>query len=760
MVRAKWMPLLPILGAFFILSIIYARATPILEASDELWHFGMVDYLADNRALPVQDPTIETTYRQEGSQPPLYYTLAAILVSGVNRDDFESLLEYNPHAQVGNPGAVGNKNILLRDSLNPPYEGTVQAVFMIRGLSILLASVTIFAVYATTIQISGPSYAMLAAGLTAFNPMFLFISSSVNNDNLVTALTSLIIWQVVVMGWHGFKLWRSILIAVLIALASLSKLSGLVLIPVVLFAAGYIAYRDDKQREFVTLLVLIGVAWAAIAGWWYVRNILLYGELFGTQMMVQVAGPRAGVFTPLTLINEFEGFRISYWGWFGGLTILTFPWFYWLTDALTVIAIIGLVLALRKSLPYIMRDMQEYGRVFAVTDLLNMYWLYAAAVFAATVALGLIGVITWTAQTYASQGRLLFPFIVGISALLASGLQYFVRQQRKWLLSFGVSGGLGMIALVIPFISITPAYQPPNTVPEVPETATQVYARFDDIELLGYEIADDRYRPGEMLPLTVYWRALEPSDRDLSAFLVALDSNGNRVGAVDTYPGGGTLRTTTWEPGVIYEDVYGIRLRGDFTPEQVMTADPLSLYRPPDEYPQQFDMRVQVGWYDFETRNLVDPTDASDDPLRSVLLDAGAFVGDFQPQRRYLLVRRGIRYEDQITLTGYRLPRLDQIRLSWRVNRHVNEDYTVFVQVFDERTGEMVGQGDAPPPLSTSYWRRGDRLLTIHDIEFNRVLTPSQYSVYVGWYDPDDLSRLNLRNDEDNAHRLFRFSFP
>ena len=37
--------------------------------------------------------------------------------------------------------------------------------------------------------------ALPAAALVAFNPQFLFNSASVNNDNLITLLASLIIWQ-------------------------------------------------------------------------------------------------------------------------------------------------------------------------------------------------------------------------------------------------------------------------------------------------------------------------------------------------------------------------------------------------------------------------------------------------------------------------------------------------------------------------------------------------------------------------------------
>ncbi len=66
--RNHLLPLGLILGAFVVLALIYAWATPPLEASDELWHFGMVDVIADTGALPVQVPGVETAWEQ-GRQP-------------------------------------------------------------------------------------------------------------------------------------------------------------------------------------------------------------------------------------------------------------------------------------------------------------------------------------------------------------------------------------------------------------------------------------------------------------------------------------------------------------------------------------------------------------------------------------------------------------------------------------------------------------------------------------------------------------------
>ncbi len=254
MLRALFPPaLVRLLVAFVGLALLYAYAVPVFESPDETTHVGMVQTIATTGQLPVQQVGEETIYAQEGSQPPLYYLIAAQIMRLFDRSDFAQALAKNPHAIVGIPGAVGNKNITLHDQLYPPaLHGTVLAVYALRLFSIVLGAVSVTAIFHSgrLLAPQHPGVALLAAGLTAFNPQFLFISASVNNDNLVTALNCLVLWQVLVMLRDGFSTRRSVLMAVLLALAGISKLSGLVLLPVVALAALWVGFRRrDWQRS-------------------------------------------------------------------------------------------------------------------------------------------------------------------------------------------------------------------------------------------------------------------------------------------------------------------------------------------------------------------------------------------------------------------------------------------------------------------------------------------------------------------------------
>ena len=683
-------PLVWLLIAFLLGSLAYLWATPPLEASDELWHFGLVDHIANTGELPVQVADVDTAWEQEGSQPPLYYLIGALLVEPINRGDFDLTRQPNPHTQAGIPGAVGNKNLVLHASVHPPPTGTALAVYLLRLFGIACGVVTITAVYRVTRLIAPErrAVALLAAGLTAFNPMFLFISASVNNDVLVTALTSLALWQTFALLRDGFTRRRSFALALLIALASLTKLSGLVLVPVVIVAALWVARRDRNWRGLLIMGGWIAVVWALLAGWWYLRNLSLYGELFGTATMAAVAGVREAPFTLSTLLSEFQGFRFTYWGVFGAVNIQTYRWFYNLMDVITLLAVVGVILALLRRKTWTAR--------------------FPLLLLILTLLIGTAGVIAWTSQTYASQGRLLFPYLAAISPLLAVGLVellLLIGRRVASAVSAAFVIAAAVFALIVPIVSIAPEYAPPPALAALPDSAEAVYARFGDVALVGYQTQDRRYQAGEVVPITVYWQVIDDTAQDLSLYLHAVGSDGTVVGRVDSFPGAGSLRTTTWTPGAIYADTYAIPL--DET-----------------DHPVSSRLRVQVGWWNATNDDVIAPVSANGDPLDSVMLDAGAVAPPVVTQTLPHADPASAEFGGLIALRGYQLDG-EALRLAWEALAVPTEDYTVFVQVVSD-SGEIVGQGDAPPEMPTHYWRKGDQFITEHAISSTSPLAAWQ----------------------------------
>lgn len=722
---------------YFVFGLFYLMATPVFEASDELWHFGMVEHLARGGDLPVQEIDGPLTpWRQEGSQPPLYYALSAFLIRWIDLDDVEQYRQLNPHVMAGIPGNFGNKNLVLRNEEANRLEGTALAVTLLRLTGLLMGMVTLWGVYATAklIFVQRPVIAPLAAAITAFNPMFLFISASVNNDNLVTMLNTLVIFLGVWMLRNGFEWRRSLLIALLIALATLTKLSALVLVPVVAAAGLYVAWR---QRNWRGLLVLGGsmlFMWLALAGWWYVRNLMLYNELFGTHRMAMVAGVRTEPFTLSTLLAEFQGFRISYWGLFGAVNIQAAEILYALLDLFVFIALFGAVFMVFQLIA-----IREFS--YARRE------LEAVCFLGAIVLLGLIAFVSWTAQTYASQGRLMFPYLGAISPLLAAGLVEVV-----WWLLFGLRAPersfvrasdavpdealqasmswqwriLGLIAFAIPFTVIAPNYAVPQPLTEIPDDVQSVYARYGDFELVGVRVARQRYYVGDRVPMTLYWRVIQPSSEDYSLSLALLGPDGAAIGKVDSYPGAGTLRTSTWRPGLIYPDTYLVPIQ-------------------PHEFTTSYRLRAQVGWWNLKTQAFQPIVDEDGRPLDAVLLDIGGMIQPVRPDTRGYTLLSQIRQPDLPAAEFARLFRLEALLVNsssletfliWDTVGVPERDYTAFLHVVDQN-GQLVGQADVFPSLPTSYWRPWDRVKLEYPVQFDQALLPGTYRVLVGWYEND-----------------------
>ena len=337
---------------FVVLGIIYSVTSPLFEPSDEHNHYPFVQHLATGGGLPVQRAGEKTLWGQEGSQPPLYYAVSALLTAGIDTSDMASLMVRNPHGQSGVPGTPDNANMFIHAAREAfPWRGTALAVHLVRLLSVLMGVGTILCTYTLALSLfpDRPAIAAGAMAINAFIPMFIFISASVNNDNLVIFLSSLSL-VLLVRAMQREATPRLLLgLGGVIGLACLSKLSALGLLPLACLALALAELtRDRTDRKSVARwagqCALVIVPAAIIAGWWYVRNWQLYGDPLGMNAMVAVAGGRPPLGALSDLLGEFRGFRYSFWGVLGGFNILLRPaWVYVLLDLLSLAALVGLV---------------------------------------------------------------------------------------------------------------------------------------------------------------------------------------------------------------------------------------------------------------------------------------------------------------------------------------------------------------------------------------------------------------------------------
>lgn len=721
--RRHNLPPLPLLIAFLLAGILYAWSAPLFEAPDESWHFAFADHVMRNRSLPVQQPGTDTPWRQQGSQPPLYYALVAALIAGVDTSDLPEHMQLNPHAIVGDPSALDNQNHYLHDYRALEPRGTALAVYVARLFSLLLATGSVAAVWlaarelALLLKCNPRRLSLLAAGLVAFNPQFLFISASVSNDNLITLLSSLTIWQMLAMLRAGMTRRRSLALAALLALASISKLSGLLLLAPVALAALWRTSRSGNWRSLLQLAALAGACWLMIAGPWYARNLALYGEFTGTQTMLDVFGRRPAPSLETLLTEEFTGLRQSYWGIFGWFNIFSPAPLYVAMDLVTLAGAAGL-------LAWLWQGRKEREALVPVSLLALCFALFA------------IALVIWTRQTAATQGRLLFPASAASMSLLALGLTTLRAPARLPV------AALGIVALAIPFVSIRPAYAPPSVVDGLPADATPLTLRFGDVELLGYRLEQRRLAPGDILPVTLYWRPLRRSQQDFSFFLHVLDSEDHILARRYGYPGGGILRTTRWQPGLVHEDRRVAKL--------------------PLDQGGHSRLRVHIGWWKYPDGFAVPGTSADGVKVDPVLLPAGAFSDGRGPGSSPENVIDPIVYGKSIRLLAWELEG-STLALLWEALAAPEPDLHVFIHVHaDPLPGEAVTvlvEGDDAPALPTRYWRARERFVTRHHLRTIEPRAVGDFPLRVGWYSTSRHGRLTA-DCPDNSCPLTTLTLP
>jgi hypothetical protein len=96
----------------------------------------------------------------------------------------------------------------------------------------------------------------------------------------------------------------------------------------------------------------------------------------------------------------------------------------------------------------------------------------------------------------------------------------------------------------------------------VPDTISTLDRNLgDQIDLVGFSYGETGFRPPQVVPLTLYWRARGVPAHDYSVSLRLIDGAGGDVFKVDSqHPVLGMYPTSKWEPGEIVADYYEIQL--------------------------------------------------------------------------------------------------------------------------------------------------------------------------------------------------------
>ena len=734
--NARRWALAGILLSYLISGAIYSVVVPVFEAPDESHHFFVVVHLVDQRALPIQREETRGAWAQEGSQPPLYYLVGALLIGGIDLSEAEELLWRNPQANIGDPASPGNKNVYIHPPAQGfPWRGAVLAVHILRGLSLFLGAMTVLLAWhvATLAFPDRPLRPFVVAGVGAFIPQFLFVTASVNNDNAITFLGTLTLYLLLRLlraetsgetsELASARRWA--VLGAVIGLALLAKLSAWVFLAPTAAVILLVSWHRRSFRTAWRAGLAVALPACLIAGWWYVRNIVLYGEPTGLTAMWEVVGRRVGFGQDLW--GEFRALRYSFWGLFGWFSIAMPAAVYRVLDLLTVLALLGLGLSVLRWI-----SIGQWRGAWSAFRYREPGWgaAYRPLVYgllALWLTLMLASLLRWTSLTMGTQGRLIYPALAACSVFFVGGLRVWFLPRSQDAAVAGIGGGLLILSSLVPWLWLAPAYAHPARIAALPDGAVPLDLAFGDrlvLRAIGFQ--QEHVYPGSVLRVNPYWEALQSpqGQPEVVVVLRLVDPLGGFIGVEDAYAGSGTLPSSLWPEGQLLAGRQYLQVGQDADAPTVA--------------------HLYVSLVDTSTgRELPSPT------------------GDVSLVGRVKVIPRQwprVRHTEALARLGLEPPSAGQpgivlasadweasvrageelrVRLVWSVDTPPRRDYAVFVHLVDD-AGAVRGYGDGPPRgglYPTWAWAQGEVVEEERVVQVDATTPPGAYRLLVGLYD-------------------------
>jgi len=369
-----------------LLRVTFALIVPIFEKPDEKSHFEYVEFIVDNKKLPVQQ---EGQHGAEFFQPPFYHVLASFIL-----------------------GFVGAFT-----------ENTQYRVISLRVLSILVSMFTLFWIYKIASMLFRNNALILGiVAFASFLPSNINMNSAVTNANFGDLLSTLIIYLLLnIMTKKEIQKKDILLLGLVAGVALITRLS---IIPVILaipfaFIIRYSPKIRANIKNIIKPLLVIGVIAIIISGWNFLRNFALYGDFLGINAMKLASLPDE-INPDLMFIVKLLGWTfITFWAAFGRTNgifvgnldsaggIALFALFYSFLLVLALLAIYGLYRFLKK----VKRDKNlEIGRKKS---------LFVLAIHLAILSLVFV---YFSLYDFQPQGRLFFPAMPAIAVFFTLGM--------------------------------------------------------------------------------------------------------------------------------------------------------------------------------------------------------------------------------------------------------------------------------------------------------------------------------------------------
>lgn len=418
-----------------ILAMMFAQVTPFLTAGrvltqgggpkgidsvdigapDELRHVVLAARLANGAGYPKldkADPRLDFNY--QAHQPPLFYALLAGWMNVTKTNQTKTFVK-DLETQ-----SVGDTVEQLHSSDWSKYDAktTIQAEGLkLRLLNALIGAAGVLGAFAVGFWATGKASVGVGSALfAALLPMNIALSGALSNDPLLITLIS---WTLAILALGTripLKLVHGIALGLIVALALLTKMTALALLPLLIL--GLIFAR--RSGTVAPIGLALGLA-LLVGGAWWMRNMQVYGEPFLQRTFHDVFAPRSPLASDMiarvgpgpywSTVAQLTGY--STLGVFGYMDIYLPDTLYSLTWILYISICIGSVVAWVRFKSKVLPPTVLAGALFVIV---------------------LVLYVQFNLQFFQAQGRYLLPALAPLALAFGAGLAHWFGKRSKYAL--------------------------------------------------------------------------------------------------------------------------------------------------------------------------------------------------------------------------------------------------------------------------------------------------------------------------------------
>jgi 4-amino-4-deoxy-L-arabinose transferase-like glycosyltransferase len=317
----------------------------------------------------------------------------------------------------------------------------------VRFFSILCGVAALLLIYRTA-RLLFPKdrvIALLAVGLAALTPTHIAITSTVNNDVLLEGCFSASLLLLFSGFLSGFGRRTSLMLGLAVGAAILTKATGLLLLPIVLFALFLMWRSGASWRSLATEGGIVLAIVVLLSGWWFARNQMLYGQPLPLRLFASDFGGTAMAAPRVEAMGGWGNYYAqaalwtfySYWAVYGTArdAIRGIPRF--LPDQIYLL--LGIACACAAC--GLARLHLKRKELFTLPQLRSLWVSFL------TIALVGLAYLAFIAKYFQMQGRYLFPAMLPITLVFALSYRGLFPERWKNAASGMLLSLLGVVAI-------------------------------------------------------------------------------------------------------------------------------------------------------------------------------------------------------------------------------------------------------------------------------------------------------------------------